>query len=50
MPTKRIFDLALLTVLLVTPALGLVKMAARRWAAEENNPLATVGAGLVNAL
>jgi len=34
MPTKRIFDLVVLSSLLLHPAVGLVKMSARRWASE----------------
>jgi hypothetical protein len=42
MPTKRIFDLALLTVILGAPALGLVNMALRRHLKESDGALATV--------
>jgi len=50
MPTKRIFDLALLTALLVTPATGLVRMASRRWARENGGVLGSVGASLAVAI
>lgn len=49
MPTKRIFDLTLLTIILTAPALGVVKIAARRWARESNGPMGVVG-GAVKAL
>lgn len=43
MPNKRTFDLALIVVLLVAPAKGVVKMAARRWANESKGVLANIG-------
>jgi hypothetical protein len=43
MPTKRIFDLALLVVILGAPAIGLVNMSSRRWLREGDGPLATIG-------
>lgn len=43
MPNKRGFDLIILTVLLVHPAFGLLRMAARRWSAEGTGALSTVG-------
>lgn len=42
MPTKRIFDLVLLTIILGTPALGLVNMSLRRHLREGDGALATV--------
>jgi len=48
--TKRNFDLALLVVLLAHPAVGLVKMASRRWVAETSGPLSTVGNAIQVAL
>jgi hypothetical protein len=42
-PSKKVFDLILITALLLHPAVGLAKMAARRWSAEGNGALATVG-------
>ena len=40
---KKTFDLILLTVILVKPATGVVKMAARRWSDESSGFLATIG-------
>ena len=45
MPTKRIFDLVVLTSLLVPTALGLVRMASRRWSDEANEGSALELAG-----
>ena len=52
MPTKRIFDLTVLTILLTKPAFGLAKMAARRWSAQypEGSALETVGDAIQVAL
>ena len=50
MPTKRIFDLTLLTVLLAKPAFGIVKMAARRWTQESDGVMGTVGGAVKVAL
>lgn len=41
--TKKNFDLALLVVLLAHPAVGLLRMASRRWVAETTGPLNTIG-------
>jgi hypothetical protein len=43
MPNKRVFDLALLVVVLAKPAEGLIKIAARRWAKEASGPVQLVG-------
>jgi hypothetical protein len=40
---RRNFDLALLVVILSHPAIGLVKIASRRWANEQNGALAKIG-------
>lgn len=50
MPTRRIFDLTLLTILLAHPAVGLVKLAARRWTQESNGAMNTVGGAVKVAL
>jgi len=50
MPTKRIFDLVIITSLLLHPAVGLLKMSARRQAREGEGVMATVGEALVVAL
>jgi hypothetical protein len=47
MPTKRTFDLVLLTAILVKPALGLLNMSARRWARENEGVTGKVGSALV---
>jgi hypothetical protein len=46
MPTKRIFDLVVLSSILVYPAIGLVKMAMRRHAAENEGYLGNLGASV----
>lgn len=43
MPNKRTFDLALLVGLLIVPAKGLVKIAARRWSNEDKGQLGLLG-------
>lgn len=43
MPTKRMFDLALLVVVLAKPAEGLLKIAARRWTRETSGPTKLIG-------
>ena len=48
MPTKRIFDLTLLTIIRAHPAIGIVRMAARRWTQESDGAMGTVG-GAVKA-
>jgi len=48
--TKKTFDLALLVVLLTHPAVGLLKMASRRWVAETSGTLSTIGSAVEVAL
>ena len=43
MPTKRIFDLVVLTTLLLHPAIGLVRINARRWSQESDGAMGTLG-------
>ena len=50
MPTKRILDLVIITSLLLHPAVGLLKMSARRQAREGQGTMAMVGEALVVAL
>lgn len=51
MPTKRIFDLTVLTIILVHPAVGLLRMSARRWKREyADSPLGIVGSAVEVAL
>lgn len=50
MPTKRIFDLVVITGLLLHPAVGLLKMSSRRWARENAGVSGKVGQALVVAL
>lgn len=40
---RRTFDLALLVVILSHPALGMVRIASRRWANEQTGTLAKIG-------
>jgi len=48
MPTKRTFDLIIITALLLHPAVGLAKMSLARWAREDSGPLKAIGdAGMV---
>ena len=47
---RRTFDLIVLTVILLRPAEGLVKMAARRWSQESNGAMGTVGDAIQVAL
>ena len=42
-PSKKIFDLVLIVVLLAKPAIGLLKMGARRWSNESNGALGVLG-------
>jgi len=42
-PTKKVFDLVLITSLLLHPALGLIKMSSARWSRENDGALGTVG-------
>ena len=48
--TKKTFDLALLVVLLAHPAVGLLRLAGRRWSKETNGALAIVGDAVQVAL
>jgi hypothetical protein len=50
MPTKRIFDLVVLSSILLHPAVGLLKMSARRWSREMNGPIGTLGDAMVVGL
>ena len=50
MPTKKTFDLVVITALLLHPAVGLLKMASRRWTAEGNCALSTIGSAVGVAL
>lgn len=40
---RRTFDLILIVVLLSKPAVGLVRMGARRWVHESDGPMGVVG-------
>lgn len=42
-PSKKVFDLVLITSLLLHPALGLVKMSSRRWSRESDGAASTIG-------
>ena len=50
MPTKKTFDLVVITALLLHPAVGLLKMASRRWTAEGHGALSTIGSAVGVAL
>jgi hypothetical protein len=50
MPTKRTFDLVIIAGLLLHPAVGLVKIAARRWLREGDGALQTAGAAVAVSL
>jgi hypothetical protein len=50
MPTKRVFDLIVLSSLLLHPAVGLLKMSARRWSLESNGVAGNIGTALVVGL
>jgi len=50
MPTKKTFDLVVITALLLHPAVGLLKMASRRWEAEHHGALSTIGSAVGVAL
>ena len=50
MPTKRIFDLVVLTTLLLHPAVGLLRVSARRWSQDSDGVLGTVGSAVEVAL
>ncbi len=47
---RRTFDLIILTVILVQPAKGLVKIAARRWSQDSTGPMGTIGDAVQVAL
>lgn len=47
---RRTFDLIILTVILMRPAEGLVKMAARRWSRDSDGPMGTIGDAIQVAL
>jgi len=42
-PTKKVFDLVLITSILLHPALGLIKMSSRRWSRESTGAVSTIG-------
>ena len=46
MPTKRTFDLIIATGVLLIPAFGLVRLAAKRWRHESNGIMSDVGHGV----
>ena len=52
LPTKRMFDLVILTIVLAHPAFGLLRMASRRWSKESNegSALETLGDAVQVAL
>jgi hypothetical protein len=51
MPSKKTFDLVIITSLLLHPAVGLLKMSARRWSRESNNAVvSTLGTALTIGL
>ena len=43
MPTKRTFDLIIATGVLLIPAFGLLRLAAKRWRVESNGVMEDVG-------
>ena len=50
MPTKRIFDLVVLTTLLLHPAVGLVRISSRRWSRDSDGVMGVVGDAVQVAL
>jgi len=50
MPTKRIFDLVVISSLLLTPAIGLVRMSMRRHSRESEGLMGRVGDAMVVCL
>jgi hypothetical protein len=42
-PSKKVFDLVLIVSILLKPAVGLVKLSARRWSRENSGALGVVG-------
>jgi hypothetical protein len=49
-PTKRIFDLMVISVLLMHPAIGLVRLESRRLARENDGALGSLGRALAVGL
>lgn len=49
-PNKKVFDLVLIVSLLLHPAVGLIKMSARRWSRENSGALGVVGDAVQVAL
>ena len=47
---RRTFDLIVLTIILMKPAEGLVKMAARRWSCDSDGVMGTIGDAVQVAL
>jgi hypothetical protein len=45
-PTKRTFDLIIATGVLLIPAFGLLRLAAKRWRHESNGIMSDVGHGV----
>lgn len=48
--SRRTFDLIVLTIILMKPAEGLVKMAARRWSRDSDGVMGTIGDAVQVAL
>lgn len=46
MPTKRTFDLIIISGLLLPPAWGLLRLAARRWVRESTGIMTTLGSAV----
>jgi hypothetical protein len=47
---RRTFDLIVLTIILMKPAEGLLKMASRRWCRESDGPMGVIGDAVQMAL
>jgi hypothetical protein len=47
---RKVFDLIVVTALLLKPATGLLRMAARRWNVESNGAMGTIGEAVEVAL
>jgi len=47
---RRTFDLIILTVILLRPAEGLLKMASKRWSTESTGPMGVIGDAVQMAL
>lgn len=43
---RKTFDLIFIVAALTHPAIGLVKMASRRWSSELTGPLSTIGSAV----